>query len=272
VDGVPVGNDINYLAPSDIESIDVLKDAASAAIYGSRGANGVVIVTTRKGKQGSKPQITYNGYYGVQNIYKKPPTLNAQEYMFIMDEGLANDGKALTNWETEIKTNDWLNTQQAGLGTDYGNYVWDKLQSGWKGTDWVDEITQKDAPVMSHAINITGATEDITYGAGFSYLDQTGMIGGDIIDAGLKRLTARLNTEIKLLEIGGRKILKLGENVTYTNSQTRGTGTGNIYWNDLHDALVINPLTPAYWEGSPSEYGFAPTLTGVSPQFQLRKR
>jgi TonB-linked SusC/RagA family outer membrane protein len=264
VDGVPVGNDINYLAPSDIESIDVLKDAASAAIYGSRGANGVVIVTTRKGKQGSKPQITYNGYYGVQNIYKKPPTLNAQEYMFIMDEGLANDGKALTNWETEIKTNDWLNTQQAGLGTDYGNYVWDKLQSGWKGTDWVDEITQKDAPVMSHAINITGATEDITYGAGFSYLDQTGMIGGDIIDAGLKRLTARLNTEIKLLEIGGRKILKLGENVTYTNSQTRGTGTGNIYWNDLHDALVINPLTPAYWEGSPSEYGFAPTLTGVN--------
>lgn len=71
VDGVPVGTDINYLAPSDIESIDVLKDAASAAIYGARGANGVVLVTTRKGKQGAKPQITYNGFMGVQNIYKK---------------------------------------------------------------------------------------------------------------------------------------------------------------------------------------------------------
>ncbi len=263
VDGVYVGN-IDYLAPSDIESIDVLKDAASAAIYGSRGANGVVLVTTRKGKQGSKAQITYNGFTGVQNIYKKPPSLNAQEYMFIMDEGRANDGLPLTNWENEIKTNNWLNTQQAGLGAQYGTEVWDMLQNGWKGTDWVDEITQKNAPISSHSINITGASEDIVYGAGVSYLNQAGMIGGDIIDAGLKRLTARLNTEIKLVEVGGRKILKLGENFTYTNSQTRGTGTGNIYWNDLHDALVINPLMPAYYDASPNEYGFAPTLEGVN--------
>jgi TonB-dependent starch-binding outer membrane protein SusC len=275
VDGVPVGNDINYLSPSDIESIDVLKDAASAAIYGSRGANGVVMVTTRKGKQGAEPQISYNGYMGVQNIYKKPPTLNAQEYMFIMDEGLANDGKALTNWENELKNitikddgtiekGGWLQDQQDGLGVQYGEEIWNKLQNGWKGTDWVDEITQKNAPIQSHSLNITGAGKDVTYAAGFSYLDQNGMIGGDIIDAGLKRLTVRLNTEIKLMEIGGRKILKVGENLTYTNSRTRGTGTGNIYWNDLHDALVINPLMPAYWEGSPNEYGFGPTLEGVN--------
>ena len=269
VDGVPVGNDINYLAPSDIESIDVLKDAASAAIYGSRGANGVVLITTRKGKKGTKAQISYNGFYGVQNIYKKPPTLNAQEYMFIMDEGLANDALAITDWETVLKSNSWANNPSNvggvnNLGTTYGEYVWDRLQNGWKGTDWVDEITQKDAPMQSHSFNITGAGEDIIYGAGFSYLDQAGMIGGDLIDAGLKRLTARLNTEINLVEIGGRKILKLGENFTFTNSQTRGTGTGNIYWNDLHDALVINPLTPAYWDLSPNEYGFAPTLEGIS--------
>jgi TonB-dependent starch-binding outer membrane protein SusC len=264
VDGVPVGNDINYLAPSDIESVDVLKDAASAAIYGSRGANGVVLVTTRKGKQGSKAQISYNGYTGVQNIYKKPPSLNAQEYMFIMDEGRANDGLALTNWENEIKSNTWLNTQQADLGAEYGEYLWDKLQSGWKGTDWVDEVTQENARITSHAVNITGGGEDIIYGAGFSYLNQAGMIGGDIIDAGLKRITARLNTEIKLAKIGDRKILKVGENVTFTNSQTRGTATGNIYWNDLHDALVVNPLMPAYWDKSPNEYGFAPTLEGVN--------
>lgn len=262
VDGVPVGNDINYLAPSDIESIDVLKDGASAAIYGSRGANGVVLVTTRKGKKGAKPQLTYNGYYGVQNIYKKPSALNAQEYMFIMDEGLANDGKALTPWEAQIKDNGWLNT--IGLGEQYGTEVWNKLQGGWKGTDWVDEIIMEDAPIQSHAINLTGATEDWSYAAGFSYLNQSGMIGGDIFDAGLKRITARLNTEIKLLELDGRKILKIGENFTFTNTQQRGTGTGNIYYNDLHDALVINPLTPAYWEGSPNEYGFGPTLEGVN--------
>jgi TonB-dependent starch-binding outer membrane protein SusC len=265
VDGVPVGNDINYLAPSDIESIDVLKDAASAAIYGSRGANGVVLVTTRKGKKGAKPQLSYNGYYGLQNIYKTPPTLNAQEYMFIMDEGLANDGKALTNWEGQIKDNSWLNENfTPGLGTQYGEDVWNKLQSGWKGTDWVDEITQRNAPVISHALNITGATEDVTYAAGFSYLNQTGMIGGDIIDAGLKKITGRLNTELKLLEINNRKILKIGENITYTNTQNRSTATANIYWNDLHDALVTNPLMPAYWEGSPDKNGFSPTLEGVN--------
>lgn len=265
VDGVPVGNDINYLAPSDIESIDVLKDAASAAIYGARGANGVVLVTTRKGKQGSKAQITYNGFTGVQNIYRKPAALNAQEYMFIMDEGLANDGKPLTDWENVIVNgNGWLNSQEAGLGTQYGQEVWDKLQSGWKGTDWVDEITQKNAPISSHSINITGALTDMTYAAGISYLDQTGMIGGDIIDAGLKRLTARLNTEFRLFELGGRKILKVGQNLTYTNTQNRYTGTGNIYFNDLHDAIITNPLMPAYWDQSPNKYGFAPTLEGIN--------
>jgi TonB-dependent starch-binding outer membrane protein SusC len=265
VDGVPVGNDINYLAPSDIQSIDVLKDAASAAIYGSRGANGVVLVTTRRGKKGDKPQLSYNAYYGFQNIYKKPPSLNAQEYMFIMDEGLANDGKALTDWEGQIKDNSWLDENSTdNLGAQYGEHVWNKLQSGWKGTDWVDEITQKNAPVISHALNITGATDDLTYAAGFSYLDQTGIIGGDIINAGFKKITGRLNTEIKLLKISDRKILKLGENITYTNTQNRSTGTGNIYWNDLHDALVTNPLMPAYWEGSPDKNGFSPTLEDVN--------
>lgn len=272
VDGVPVGNDINYLAPSDIESIDVLKDGASAAIYGSRGANGVVLVTTRKGKKGARPQISYNGYYGVQNIYKKPPVLNAQEYMFIMDEGITNDGGVPTDWEAVLNDNDYLDPDDdpatPGLNNEYADYIWGKLQSGWTGTNWVDEITKEDAPIMSHALNITGATEDITYGAGFSYLNQDGIIGGDVINAGLKRLTARLNTEIKMVEINGRKILKVGENFIWTNSQNRSTGTGNIYWNDLHDALVINPLMPAYWSGAANPTtnpnGFGPTLEGIN--------
>ena len=90
VDGVSVG-DIDYLNSSDIESIDVLKDAASSAIYGSRAANGVILVTTKKGVKGAAPLITYDFYYGMQNIYKKLPSLNAQEYMYIMDEGRVND-------------------------------------------------------------------------------------------------------------------------------------------------------------------------------------
>ncbi len=263
VDGVPVGN-IDYLSASDIESIDVLKDAASAAIYGSRGANGVILVTTRKGKPGAKAQINYNAYYGIQNIYKKPAALNAQEYMYIMDEARMNDGLARFDWENLLKSNGWLETQQPGLGVQYGEDIWAMLQNGWKGTDWVDEMVQKDAPMQSHSINITGAGQDMTYAAGFSWFDQAGMIGGDIIDAGYKRLTARLNTEFKLFEIGGRKILKLGENFTYTNNTNRSVGTGSIYWNVLHDALVADPLMPVYWEGSPNEYGYGPTLEGIA--------
>lgn len=268
VDGVPVGNNIDYLAPSDIESIDVLKDAASAAIYGSRGANGVVIVSTRKGKKGARPQISYNGYYGVQNMWKKPPVLNAQEYMFIMDEGLTNDGLPATDWYATLVNTNFLdpddNPATPGPNNEYADYIWGKLQSGWKGTNWVDEVMQENAPMASHALNITGASEDIIYGAGFSYLDQAGIIGGDIINAGLKRLTARLNTEISLVKVADRKLLKIGENFTYTNQWNRGTGTGNIYWNDLHDALVINPIMPAYWDGSPNKYKFAPTLEGIN--------
>lgn len=263
VDGLPVGN-IDYLSASDIESIDVLKDAASAAIYGSRGANGVILVTTRKGKQGMRPQINYNAWYGIQNIYKKPAALNAQEYMYIMDEARVNDGLPRFNWENLLKNNGWLETQQAGLGEQYGADIWNRLQSGWQGTDWVKEMVQENAPMQSHAINITGAGEDVTYAAGFSYFDQTGIVGGDITDAGLKRLTARLNTEFRLFEIGGRKILKLGENLTYTNNANRDVGAGSIYWNVLHTALVANPLMPVYWDGSPNEYSFAPTLEGIA--------
>ncbi len=268
VDGVAVGN-IDYLNSSDIESIDVLKDAASAAIYGSRAANGVVLVTTKKGSKNKKPMVTYDGYYGIQNIYKNLDPLNAQEYMYIMDEGRVNDGLAPNNWEAILKNNAWLNNNFPGeLGTQLGEDIWGMLQNGWEGTNWIDEITKQDASMQSHAVNITGGSDDVIYSAGISYLDQTGIIGGDIIDAGYKRLTARLNTEFVLYKNDEHDIITIGENFTYTNTENRSVGTGNIYWNDLHDALVQNPLMPAYWQPSIdnniNEYGFTPTLDGLS--------
>ena len=268
VDGVAVG-DINYLASSDIESIDVLKDAASAAIYGSRAANGVVLVTTKKGKKGRKPQVSYDGYYGVQNIYKNLDPLNAQEYMYIMDEGRVNDGLAPNNWESILKNNTWLNNNFPGeLGTQLGQEVWDKVQGGWEGTNWINEITNADAPVQSHAVNITGSSDGVVYSAGISYFDQKGMIGGDVTDAGYKRLTARLNTEFVLFKNDDHNIVTIGENFTYTNTENRSVATGNIYWNDLHNALVQNPFQPAYWQTSQdaniNEFGFTPTLDGLS--------
>ena len=182
VDGVTVGN-IDYLNPSDIESIDVLKDAASAAIYGSRAANGVILVTTVQGRKGRPAKISYDYYYGIQNIYKNLDPLNAQEYMYIIDEGLVNDGKAPTDWNAVLHNNSWLETNYPGAGKQLGDDVWANLQAGGEGTNWINEMVKKDAPVVNHSLNITGGSEDITYAAGLSYFDQDGMIGGNITDA-----------------------------------------------------------------------------------------
>lgn len=267
VDGVAVG-DIDYLNPSDIETIDVLKDAASAAIYGSRAANGVVLVTTVKGRKDSPAKISYDSYIGFQNIYKNLDPLNAQEYMYIMDEGRVNDGLTPNNWEAILQNNSWLNLNYPGLDVQLGQDIWAKLQNGWEGTNWINEITKEDAVVQSHAVNMTGGSEDITYSLGASYFDQEGMVGGSIIDAGFKRLTTRLNTEMVLKKNDRHNIITIGENFTYTNTENRSVGTGNIYWNDLHDALVQNPLMPAYWQpaidNNINPYGFTPTLEGLA--------
>jgi len=229
VDGISVGN-IDYLSPSDIASIDVLKDAASCAIYGSRAANGVILVTTKKGEKGSKPVISYDAYQGWQNVYKKPPLLNAQEYAFIMNEGRINDGLAPFDFASMIPS-------------------WDQIENGWEGTNWFDEITTKDAYISNHTLNVTGGSDRTIYSLGASYYDETGIIGGGLIDAGLKRLTLRMNTEFTLAEKNGFKAVVLGENLTYTNSERKGVADGNIYWNDLHDAIVQNPFMPVYTDG-----------------------
>lgn len=267
VDGVAVGN-IDYLSSSDIQSIDILKDAASAAIYGSRAANGVILVTTVKGEKNAPPRLTYDGYFGVQNMYKKPSTLNAQQYMYIIDESLVNDGKQPYNWQTLLSDHPYMdNTYGKGMGAKYGAYIWDKLQSGWKGTDWVDEITKSDAPIQNHAINITGSSRDVIYSLGFSYFEQKSLIGGDIVDAGIKRYTGRLNTEIKIFKRGEKDLLTVGENLTYTNTYNKDVGNTSIYYNDLHDAIVANPLMPVFWDSgnesvNAQTFGFAPNFDG----------
>lgn len=194
--------------------------------------------------------------------------MNAQEYMYLFDEARLNDGGTPYNWEDMILNgNTGLNNNfGANVGKEYGKYVWDKLQSGWTGTDWVKEMTKANAPVKSHSINITGGKEDITYAFGFSHLNQTGMIGGDISGAGYKRLTARMNTEMVLFKNRNHNILTIGENLTFNNTENRTVATGDIYWNDLHSAIVGNPLLPLHYdkhELNKFTSGYAPTLIGV---------
>lgn len=228
VDGVAVGN-IDNLSPSDIETLDVLKDAASAAIYGSRGANGVVLVTTKKGIKNSAPVVNYSGYYGVQNVYKRPELLNAQQYIEILNEAAVNAEKTPYNYASLIP-----------------NY--DKIESGeWEGTNWFEAIEEKNAPVQSHALNISGGSETSVFSIGASYLDHQGILGKQV-NNDYKRINLRLNSEHILLKMGGHNLLTFGENFTYTNTKNPTLRTGSIYWSDVHNMMVASPVLPIYAE------------------------
>jgi TonB-linked SusC/RagA family outer membrane protein len=168
VDGMPVDGGINYLNPVDIQSVEILKDASSAAIYGARAANGVVLVTTKNGAIG-KTQINYNVSYGWQNPWKKKSVLNAQEYMVIMNEGLINDG---------------------GLPR-YSN---EQVMSGIDGTDWQDATFNYDAPVKSHQLSVSGGTEKSQYFLSLGYFDQQGIVGGDYGKSNYNRWSVRSNS------------------------------------------------------------------------------
>jgi TonB-linked SusC/RagA family outer membrane protein len=235
IDGVPGGN-LDYLSPADIETIDVLKDAASAAIYGSRAANGVILVTTKSGSRGlskgaKKATITYDGSYGVQNLYKKLPVATAQEYAVLLNEARVNSEQPLLDF--------------ASLVPD-----WEKIESGeWKGTDWLEHLTVEDAPIQNHALNIFGGGENSTYSLGLSYTDQEGIFGGPV-NSQYERYSFRLNSDYALLRDASDSfdVLKVGETLRYSYSKRSGIGTGNQYSNDVFSCTVASPFLPMYDE------------------------
>lgn len=228
VDGVPVG-DINYLNPSDIESVDILKDAASAAIYGSRSANGVVLVTTKKGDFQTKPVITYDGYYGVQNLYKKLPTLNAQEYAVMMNEARLNDGLSPYDFASLVPN-------------------WEEIESGRsKGTDWFGEIMIDDAPIQNHALGINGGTDKSKYSLGISFSSQDGILGKPVASS-YDRYNFRVNTEHVMLDNDDFMVLKVGENLSYSYIKRSGIAVGGMYTNSIRNTLATSPFMPVYNE------------------------
>lgn len=244
IDGV-TGADINNLNPADIESIDVLKDAASAAIYGSRAANGVVLVTTKQGRAG-KATISYDGYFGVQNVYKMVPTLNAQEYAMIQNEGRLMDGLPAYDFSSMVPN-------------------WESYANGTnKGTNWLDEMRNENAPVQNHALNITGGSEQSVYSIGISYTSQEGILGKPV-QPKYDRYTFRLNTEHILLKNKDFDIIKFGENLTYSYTEKSGISIGNQYQNDINGALKANPFLPMYDEDGNYHYALDWDPTGENP-------
>ena len=228
VDGFPGAGDLNSINPSDIESIEVLKDASATAIYGSRGANGVVLITTKKGKVG-KGTVNVEAYTGVQIIRQKYELMNAQEFATYLNE-----------------VREQLNTQSPNSQIPLP-YTQAEIGAMGEGTDWQDEILRT-GRINNYQVGFNGGSEATRYNLSFNYFDQEGII----LNSGFKRGTVRLNLDNKVSpklsfnfssQVGGTQ-----ERRAFVNSQ------GGSFGGVLLDALRFSPINPVYDDG---DYFFA---------------
>ena len=217
IDGIR--GDIASLNPADIESIDVLKDAASAAIYGSQSANGVVLITTKSGKEG-RAVVSFDGYVGWQNKPRSVKMLNAHEYMKILDEQAINSGKQPYDWSA----------YKSIYNTD-GSVV---------DTDWVDQMFRKNAQTGSYNIGVTGGSKTGNYALTLGYMNQEGIVGGKDV-SNYERYNFRVNSDWQV-----KPWLKIGEQVSFIYTKNRGVSVGNAYNNTLKGAFGMSPLVPVY--------------------------
>ena len=230
IDGINAGtadNGLNGLNPNDIESIDVLKDAASAAIYGARAANGVILVTTKQGKAG-KIQVQYDGFVGWSNAYKVPGTVNAKQYMQIINETNFNTYGTATNWSSIVPQE-----------------ILNKVNQGWEGTDWFKEYENKNALQFSHAVTLTGGSDRSKFSMSVNYSSNEGIMGGDNA-SNYKRYGGRINSEHILLKGKDHDIITIGENVSYWYHRSHDLAESNGYWNIMQAAYIASPLVEPY--------------------------
>ena len=218
VDGMPIEGGIDYLNPSDIQSIEVLKDAASGAIYGTRAANGVILVTTKGGEKG-KMRVNYNFSYGWQNPWKHRDVLNATEYAVMMNEGLVNAGQAP---------------------------IYNDPYSYGKGTDWQDEVFNDNAGVTSHEVNLSGASDRVNYYLSLGYFHQDGIVGGNYGRSNYRRLTMRSNTTYTVFDDQKERSLfnklTVGVNLSYARVNSKSIEANSQWGSPLGSALYLSPI------------------------------
>ena len=226
IDGV-AGGDINAINPNDIESIDVLKDAASAAIYGSRAANGVILVTTKQGKEG-KIELSYNGAIGWSNAYKRPQLLNAQQYMTIMDEYTFNTAGTKLDWPAFVPQD-----------------ILSKVANGWEGTDWWAAFENKNAVQHNHSVTLTGGTDRSKFAMSYTYTGNQGIMGAEQA-SNYNRHTIRINSDHVLLKAKDFDAITIGENVSVSYVKSHDLAEDGMYWSYIHSLLQTCPMLPQY--------------------------
>lgn len=213
VDGIPFNGGLDQINKSDIESIEVLKDAASAAIYGTAAAAGVILVTTKKGKSGDI-KVNLSSYYGIQAPERKLKLLNASEYATLRNEASLAAG---------------------------GSVIFPDPSSLGKGTDWQSAIFNYSAPIQNHELSLTGGGDKSTFFTSFGYFDQTGIVASDI--SSYKRFTFRLNSDHKI-----KKWLTIGQTLSYGYTKSKSSVAENDYYgNILSSAISLDPVTPTIY-------------------------
>lgn|SRR5574344_445486 len=218
IDGI--AGDIKNINPSDIQSIDVLKDAASAAIYGAQAANGVVLVTTKTGKEGSA-KVTFDGYMGWESAARKIEMCNAQQYMSLMDEQALNSNLSAYDWSSYKSIYD--------------------ANGNVNNTNWMDQMFKDNAKTQNYTIGINGGSAASTYALSLGYYSQEGIVGGSAA-SNYERYNVRANMEQKLYG----NFLKIGEIFSMAYTKNKNVGTGNMYNNKLRGAYATSPLQPVY--------------------------
>lgn len=266
VDGVPTKGNLNTLNLNDIESMQILKDASAASIYGSRAGNGVVIITTKKGKAG-KPVFTYDMYYGTQRPGKFLDLLNTQEYAQLVWESRKNAGAVGANGNpvhaqfgngpapvipdyifpagamegdprvAQDANGNYINYSNNIDAADFNRTKWMITKANKAGTDWMDEIFDP-APIQNHQMGVSGGNESGRYAMSLNYFDQQGIM----IHTGFKRYSLRANTEFNV-----NKRIRIGENFQFGHSSRIGQPSGNnSESNPISFAYRIQPIVPIY--------------------------
>ena len=224
--------------PYDIESIEVLKDAASGAIYGARAANGVILVTTKKGKEG-KAQINYNFSYGWQSKWRKRDVVGATDYAILQNEKYVNGGMAPI-------FADPYNIIDINGNPVQGN-----------GTDWQDQVFNDNAPIMQHDLSVSGANDKLNYYLSLGYIEQEGIVGGNYGHSNYDRLTLRSNNSYTLFDDSKERSflnkLVLGANVSYMSVHNTSIDANSTWGSVLGSALYMAPTLPVTVTGATAD-------------------
>ncbi|KAA0992979.1 SusC/RagA family TonB-linked outer membrane protein [Dyadobacter aurulentus] len=271
IDGVPTKGNLNTINQNDIESIQILKDASSASIYGSRAANGVVIITTKRGKSGA-PKFTFDAYYGVQKLAKKMDLLNTTEYgqylwqskknANVVNPTTGNPEHAQYGKGAEPVIPDYIIPDGAPEGdprVNPANYSFNRYndplfgktkfsitKANKQGTDWMEEVFDA-GPIQNYQVGVSGGSEVSRYSFSANYFDQTGIL----IHNGYKRYSVRANTEFTI-----KKRLRIGENLQVAYGKRQGNYGNNAETSQVSNTYRAQPIIPVYDIGG----NFAGTL------------